>query len=75
MSASAQTIGTTPRPSVAYRQLLMRGLTPGEAANIIALARGIPVGDTPWTVRQISHLLFLRSMQDAGRFGQFDGGG
>jgi hypothetical protein len=73
MNASAQTAGTTPRPAAAYRQLVMRGLTPGEAANITAVMRGIPIGATPWTVREINHMLFLRAMRDAGRFGPDDG--
>jgi hypothetical protein len=73
MNASAQTVGTIPRPAAAYRQLMMRGLAPGEAANITAVMRGIPIGETPWTVREISHLLFLRAMRDEGRFGPNDG--
>jgi len=27
---------------------------------------------SPWTVREISHLLFLRAMHDSGRFGPDD---
>jgi hypothetical protein len=73
MNASAQTVGTIPRPATSYRQLVMRGLAPSEAANITAVMRGIPLGATPWTVREISHLLFLRAMRDAGRFGRDDG--
>jgi hypothetical protein len=73
MNAFGQTVGTTALPTAAYRQLLMRGLAPGEAANIIAVKRGIPVGATPWTVREINHLLFLRAMRDAGSFGPDDG--
>ena len=71
MNASAQTVGATPRPAAAYRQLVMRGLRPGEAANITAVMRGIPIpiGATPWTVREINHLLFLRAVREAGRFG------
>jgi hypothetical protein len=72
MNAPANTVGTTPRPAAAYRQLLMQGLAPDEAANITAVMRGLPVGKTPWTVREISHLLFLRAMRDAGRFGPDD---
>ena len=68
MNSPARTVGTTPRPAAAYRQLMMQGLAPDEAANITAVMRGIPVGATPWTVREISHLLFLRAMRDAGRF-------
>lgn len=73
MNASAQTLETAPRPATDYRQLMMRGLTPPEAANITAAMRGIPIVDTPWTVREISHMLFLRAMRDAGRFGSDDG--
>jgi hypothetical protein len=68
MNASAQAVGTTPPPATAYRQLVMRGLAPDEAANVTAVMRGIPIAATQWTVREISHLLFLRAMRDAGRF-------
>jgi len=68
MNAQAHVSGTTQRPSMAYRQLVMRGLAPGEAANLTAVMRGIPLGETPWTVREINHLLFLRAMREAGRF-------
>ena len=73
MNAPAQTVGTTQRPAAAYRQLVMRGLAPGEAANITAMMRGIPIGATPWTVREINHLLFLRAMRDTGGFSPDDG--
>ena len=73
MNASAKTAGTTPRPAATYRQLMMRGLGSDEAANITAVMRGLPVRATPWTVREISHLLFLRAMQETGRFGPDDG--
>ena len=73
MNAPARTVGTTPGPAAAYRQLVMRGLAPDEAANITAMMRGIPIGATPWTVREINHLLFLRAMRDASRFSPDDG--
>lgn len=57
-----------------YRHLLMRGMAPDEAANLTAFMAGIHLGDTPWTLRQINELLFLREMQRAGRFGGGDGG-
>jgi hypothetical protein len=75
MNASTPTAGTSRRPSAAYRQLVMRGLTPSEAGNVTAMMRGIPIGATPWTLREINHLLFLRAMRDAGRFGVDDGAG
>lgn len=73
MDASALTDGISARPAAAYRLLLMQGLAPGEAANVIAMKRGIPIGATPWTVHEISYVLFLRAMRDAGRFGRDDG--
>lgn len=72
MDAPAKTVGTTPRPAAAYRLLVMQGLAPDEAANITAVMRGLPIGAIPWTVREISHLLFLRAMHEAGRFGPDD---
>jgi hypothetical protein len=73
MNASAQPLGGTRRPVAAYRQLVMRGLEPSEAANVTAVMSGLRIGDTPWTVREISHLLFLRALREGGRFGAGDG--
>jgi hypothetical protein len=73
MNAPSQTAGSTPRPAAAYRQLVMQGLTPAEAANITAVMRGLSIATTPWTVREIDHVLFLRAMREAGRFGPNDG--
>lgn len=56
-----------------YRHLLMRGMAPDEAANLTAFIAGIPVGDVHWTLKQINQLLFLRRMQESGRFGDADG--
>jgi hypothetical protein len=56
------------RPARAtYRQLAMRGLTPGEAGNLTAYLNGIgPVG-SGWTIGQIERLLFLRHLARSGR--------
>jgi hypothetical protein len=51
-----------------YRNLLMRGLEPDEAANLTAYLAGIAVGETHWTLRQVNQLLFLREMRRAGHF-------
>lgn len=51
-----------------YRNLIMRGLEPDEAANLTAYLAGIAVGDTHWTIRQVNQLLFLRQMQRTGHF-------
>ena len=56
-----------------YRQLISRGLTPDEAANLTAFINGMPVDVEPWTITGISHLLFLRELNRAGRFGPTDG--
>jgi hypothetical protein len=56
-----------------YRHLLMKGMAPEEAANLTAFIAGIPVGESPWTLKQINQLLFLRQMAETGRFGGHDG--
>ena len=53
-----------------YRNLLMRGLAPDEAANLTAYLAGIAVGETHWTLRQVNQLLFLREMRRAGHFNE-----
>lgn len=56
-----------------YRVLLMRGLTPEEAANLTAFLCGIPIDQVRWSLRQVNQLLFLRAMARTGRFGATDG--
>jgi hypothetical protein len=56
-----------------YRNLLLKGMAPDEAANLTAYLAGIPVGEAHWTLKQINQLLFLRQMQLNGRFGGSDG--
>lgn len=56
-----------------YRQLLMKGLAPAEAANLTAFLCGIPVADVHWSLQQINLLLFLRELARSGRFGPADG--
>ena len=57
-----------------YRTLLMRGLTPAEAANLTAFMCGIPIAEVHWSLRQVNQLLFLRELARTGRFGAGDGG-
>jgi hypothetical protein len=68
---------TEPRTSLTtratYRNLLMRGMAPEEAANLTAFMAGLPVGEGHWTLKQINELLFLRRMAETGRFGGRDG--
>ena len=56
------------RTRATYRNLLMRGLAPDEAANLTAFLAGIAIGETRWTLRQINQLLFLREMNRTGHF-------
>jgi hypothetical protein len=75
-SATATAIPSSPASSrelhtrVTYRNLLMRGLAPDEAANLTAFLAGIAVGDTHWTLTEINQLLFLREMNRAGEFAE-----
>ena len=51
-----------------YRNLLLRGLAPNEAANLTAYLAGIAIGEAHWTLRQVNQLLFLREMHRTGHF-------
>jgi hypothetical protein len=63
------------RPNAAYRQLVARGLEPGEAANVAAYLAGIPIGDHAWMLDEVNHLIFLRELSVAGTLGRNDGHG
>ena len=63
----------TPKTRTTYRTLLLRGLAPDEASNLTAYMCGIPVGTQHWEIREINKLLFLRQLNDSGRFGPNDG--
>lgn len=67
--------GRTIRPGTraTYRTLLLRGLAPEEAANLTAFLCGIHIGSQPWKLDEVNRLLFLRELQNAGRFGLNDG--
>lgn len=78
-AASGSAIGTTTAASTpastpelttrsTYRNLIIRGLAPDEAANLTAWIAGINVGESGWTLRQINQLLFLRQMNRNGHF-------
>lgn len=53
-----------------YRNLIIRGLAPDEAANLTAWLAGIEVGEAHWTLRQVNQLLFLREMNRTGHFSE-----
>ena len=57
-----------------YRALLLRGFSPGEAANLTAYLSGIDVNVTrPWRLADVDGLLFLRELCRTGRLGADDG--
>jgi hypothetical protein len=70
MSASAPSSTPELPTRTTYRNLIMRGLAPDEAANITAWLAGIDVGGSRWTLRQINQLLFLRQMNRTGQFAE-----
>src|SRR5918996_2573323 len=61
ISTSTSAPGSTDelRTRATYRNLIIRGLSPDEAANLTAWMAGIDVGETHWTLRQVNQLLFL----------------
>ena len=65
--------GPSEGPSATHRQLVSRGFAPGEAANLTAYLHQLPIGEQPWTLRAVNALLFLRTLERAGRFGPTDG--
>lgn len=57
-----------------YRALLLRGFSPGEAANLTAYLSGIDVNvGRPWRLADVDGLLFLRELCRSGRLGSDDG--
>jgi hypothetical protein len=73
-SASSTIAAVTPPATRAtYRTLLLKGLAPDEAANLTAFLCGIPIGSQHWKIAEVNRLLFLRGLQQAGRFGLDDG--
>jgi hypothetical protein len=54
--------------------LLMKGMSPAEAANLTAFVCGLPTADVHWSLKQVNQLLFLRAMNEAGRFSDGSGG-
>jgi hypothetical protein len=71
--SSPEPIRALPTTRATYRNLILRGLAPDEAANLTAYLAGIQVGESPWTLRQVNQLLFLREMNRTGHFSDPDG--
>jgi hypothetical protein len=65
---------SVPATRETYRALLLRGFSPGEAANLTAYLSGIEVGHgKPWRLADVDRLLFLRELCRTGRLGSDDG--
>lgn len=49
-----------------HRLLRMRGLSSGEAGNVVAYVAGLHAADGGWSVRQIEQLVALRTLVACG---------
>lgn len=54
-------------PRVVYRSLLLRGLSPAEAANVAAFLVGLHAPGFRWTLRQVEALVALRERVRSSR--------
>ncbi len=76
-SSQAPAIAAVPPQDTAtlatYRLLLLKGLTPEQAANLTAFMCGIQVGDAHWKLIEVNRLLFLRRLAQTGSWGASDG--
>jgi hypothetical protein len=45
------------------------GLTSAEASRLTAHLLGLPAVTSGWTLRQLEHLVFLRTIVESGRLG------
>jgi hypothetical protein len=50
----------------AYRLLVIRGLSPVEAGNVVAYLNGLHPTERGWTVDEIKHLLAIRAFVAGG---------
>lgn len=48
--------------AVVVRGLTSLGWTPAQACNLVAFLHGMPRSDRGWTIHEVDHLLFLRSL-------------
>ena len=56
---SAGTLTEFPARAI-YRALLVRGLEPGEAANLTAYLAGLPAGGVHWTIPEVEAIVRRR---------------
>jgi hypothetical protein len=67
---TGRSTATADRPwtiSTTYRRLQNLGFDEREAGDLTAYISGIAIGAVPWTVWELTHLLFLREMNRLGR--------
>lgn len=69
LRTAASTATTDRRGTITttYRRLRILGFDECEAGNLTAYVSGIAIGSQPWTVRELTHLLFMREMYRVGR--------
>ena len=53
--------------AAAVRSLQISGFTAGEATNLTARLAGLPLVRSGWSVHQVEHLIFLRTIVSTGR--------
>ena len=53
--------------AVTARRLQLSGFSVTEASNLTARLAGLAPAQTGWSLRQVEHLLFLRSIVETGR--------
>jgi hypothetical protein len=58
-----------------YREFVSRGLDANEAGNLTAFVNGLAVCRRPWTINELSHVLFLRDLYRRGLFSESVGAG
>lgn len=67
--ADHETVRMSPPYGQVARRLQHCGFTPTEAANLMARLAGLPAARSGWTIRQVEHLVFIRTIVETGRLG------
>lgn len=67
--ADHETVRMSPPFGQVTRRLQQCGFTPVEAANLMARCAGLPAARSGWTIRQVEHLVFIRTIVESGRLG------
>jgi hypothetical protein len=73
ISLGIEATATEPEPPARsatelFRGLLRSGLSPDQAGNLTARLLGLSIGRSrAWTVHELEHIVFLRTLADSGR--------